>query len=425
MASITTRSLFALLVFASIFFGKSQNASCQVNRGAAVDEIFIQCPTYSDEYGRHYSALFHSTDNGIHLSLLHTFDYGHGGYGFADFTPGVLYNIGDSVIDRTNDYGITWIALDKPEGYIAASGGLPGELYVTSSTITSPDLFRSSDFGLSWSPVSAGFSLTNSLLDVGSSPGEVYALKRSNNHDTLELKYSNNYGVSFSSIFIDTSLIMDTLFDGVWFTRGTSSGEFYLMRAHYYPNEGFYVFHTIDNGSTFEYQSTLPKCSDCSLYQQRGISFSAGRAPGSFYYMRCQPYDSLGGIISKLCIDYSSDYGKTFVSNCYFLDSLYTTISPKEQLSNQFQLYCHPNPVSKNTKIHYSIARSGDFELSVFNLQGILQNNLVHSRKSEGSYLVNWDGIDDHGNYLPTGVYFITLKVDGVPVTTEKVVIIK
>jgi hypothetical protein len=407
------------LVYPDFSFG-------QISRGADEEEIYVTCPMYNDPSGYFYHGLFRSTDNGEDLSLQHSFNLtSYVKLCLADAFEGVVYNIRDSALDKSTDFGITWNSFYKPEGIRGASGNMPGEIYVAGSSVNSLDLYRSSDFGFSWIPVTSLFSMTNRLLDVGSVPGEIYAIVFRPLWDTIELKFSNNYGTTFSSIFIDTSLILNpNLFGGPFLTHGTFQGEYYLIRQT--GNADYYLFHTIDNGNTFEYQSTLPYCEKCyDNYEQR-ISFSAGRTPGSFYYMRAQELDTLGGqLITNLCIDYSSDYGKTFETHCYFLDSLFTGTGNSWSNVNTVQLKCNPNPLSPNTEVYFDLPKFGTIDLSIYDLQGTQVATLVHGRKPEGGYSIPYNGKDVQGTPLAPGVYILSLKVDGIQMKTQKVVVMK
>lgn len=423
-SSLINKVAQTTLLILGLFFVYPDLSFGQISRGADEGEIYVKCFMYIDNFsGNNYDGLLRSTDNGEHLSVQHYFvnEY-YGIHCLADAFPGVVYHINDSVLGKSTDFGVSWTTSDKPKGKYAATGDLPGELYITAGLSYAPYLYRTSDFGASWISVDSSFTTkVYNLLDVGSVAGEIYAIHYPVD-DTLELKYSNNYGNSFSSIIIDTSLIINSNMIGVpIFTHGTIQGEFYLIRGGL---DGFYIFHTIDNGETFEYQSKQPVCPQCH-YDMNLCSFSAGRTPGSFYYMKAPKIDSLGQIMTHLCIDYSEDYGKTFTTHCYILDSTFTSIKNIVPPIGIFQLTCFPNPTSSNTEINYSVPRFGYIDLCVYNSQGILIKSIVHSRKGEGSYSINWDGKNEHGYLLTPGVYILTLKMDGASVKTEKVVVFK
>jgi hypothetical protein len=73
---------------------------------------------------------------------------------------------------------------------------------------------------------------------------------------------------------------------------------------------------------------------------------------------------------------------------------------------------CGPSPFSSYARISYQVGQgTAEVNLAVYNIVG----QAVHTRnlgcKSSGTYEVNWDGSDDQGRKLSTGVYFVSLKV--------------
>jgi hypothetical protein len=371
-----------------------------------------------------YYGLIRSTDNGEHLAIQHYFDNDADVFPcLADAFSGVVYHIKDSILDKSADSGSSWNSTNKPKGLYSATGDLPGELYIADGSYTHPALYRSSDFGASWGIMTQSFTTDHyALLDVGSTAGEIYAVVMRPVWDTIVLKYSNNYGTSYSSIVIDTSLVINSNVDGgPLLTHGTLQGEFYLIR---YGVDGYYIYHTIDNGRTFEFQSKEALCPQC-LYNRSLCSFTAGRTPGSFYFMRAPRFDSLGTIITNLCIDYSHDYGKTFETHCYILDSTITTGLIQLPKIPGIQLNCAPNPVNQNAEINYTLTEKGNIDLSLYNSQGICTKVLLQGNRSAGRYSIKWNGTDGLGNPLSSGVYLLILNEDGMPLKTEKIIVIE
>ena len=72
-----------------------------------------------------------------------------------------------------------------------------------------------------------------------------------------------------------------------------------------------------------------------------------------------------------------------------------------------------PNPFNPETVIHYDLPVQSHVELSVYNMIGQKVATLVNEQMDAGSHSVFWDGKDDNGESLASGVYLYRLKTDG------------
>lgn len=84
----------------------------------------------------------------------------------------------------------------------------------------------------------------------------------------------------------------------------------------------------------------------------------------------------------------------------------------------------YPNPFNPTTIIGYQVQRAGHVTLSIYNVLGQLVNSLVDDMRSAGEYSVQWDGQDESGRSVASGVYFYQLKVDDF-LSSKKMVILK
>ncbi len=69
-----------------------------------------------------------------------------------------------------------------------------------------------------------------------------------------------------------------------------------------------------------------------------------------------------------------------------------------------------PNPFNPMTKISFDLAQSGAVRLGIFDLRGRLVRRLVNEQLSAGVHTVRWDGVDDVGRSVSSGVYLYRLE---------------
>ena len=70
----------------------------------------------------------------------------------------------------------------------------------------------------------------------------------------------------------------------------------------------------------------------------------------------------------------------------------------------------YPNPFNPQTKIMYHIANTGWVEISVYNLNGQRIRTLVNEIKNTGHHEIIWDGKNEKGLTVSTGIYLCKMK---------------
>jgi endo-1,4-beta-xylanase len=84
----------------------------------------------------------------------------------------------------------------------------------------------------------------------------------------------------------------------------------------------------------------------------------------------------------------------------------------------------YPNPFNPMTGIRYSVPSMESVTLTVYNLKGEMIRTLADGRVSGGSHLAVWDGLDDGGLPMPSGVYVVRLEA-GNRSTSKRMVLIR
>lgn len=76
-----------------------------------------------------------------------------------------------------------------------------------------------------------------------------------------------------------------------------------------------------------------------------------------------------------------------------------------------------PNPFNPETHIEVELAREGHVQIKIFSLTGEQVRTLMNDHRSAGRHVILWDGRDDGGTSLPSGVYLYRLIAEDVTLT--------
>jgi len=84
-----------------------------------------------------------------------------------------------------------------------------------------------------------------------------------------------------------------------------------------------------------------------------------------------------------------------------------------------------PNPFSAaaQTAIHYNVKAPGSFQLSIYNASGQKVRTLADGTHASGTHNVVWDGTNDRGHELGSGIYFVRLAT-GAKASTRRIVML-
>lgn len=83
-----------------------------------------------------------------------------------------------------------------------------------------------------------------------------------------------------------------------------------------------------------------------------------------------------------------------------------------------------PNPFNPSTTISYRIPGKSIVDITIFNVLGQKVKSLVHRRQLPGYYRVKWDGTDDSGKPVASGIYLYQLKTKTF-VKTRKMILLR
>ncbi len=83
-----------------------------------------------------------------------------------------------------------------------------------------------------------------------------------------------------------------------------------------------------------------------------------------------------------------------------------------------------PNPFNPSTTVSFRLAEAADVELAVYDVRGARVRTLLRAHAPAGRSAVRWDGRDDAGRAVASGVYFARLRA-GADTRTRRMVLLK
>jgi photosystem II stability/assembly factor-like uncharacterized protein len=187
-----------------------------------------------------------------------------------------------------------------------------------------------------------------------------------------------------------------------WDTIDAPASTYYLRAVDFVGNKGWAVgrFGTIiytDNG---------------------GVTWSSQNSPAVNTLFDVDFSDTLHGLAcGDGVILWTTDGGQNWYQSA-ILDN-------KSESVQQVSLRAYPNPFSKLTSLSFGIEQSAErIELRIFDATGELVRSFGPLPFAPSPMQVSWDGIDDAGNRVPAGVYFVRLESDGYA-ATEKITVLR
>jgi hypothetical protein len=373
------------------FWSSTYNSYSQITRGAQPGEIYISTDWYIDNIGDIHYGIFHSTDNGENITLkyenIEVPQPGEMTVGaiIGDATTGALYNMGNNESWVSFDHGENWEFREDFIDYIRYWGGSnEGLIYKGGWGL----LYKSNDYAQNYEIVAD--PPTCPISDVGLFDGEFWGID-GNAGEPFSLYHTHDYANTYSELLIDSSVAFWAI--GGYYpqiSRGSESGELFL--TSWWPDYHYKVFYSADSGYTWveKFESEY-----IDIYYWR-VFFTAGRDSGSFYVLRSRVCPA--GDHVWLYIDYSNDFGETFMTYFHDLDSTITSVNTFAQLDSNWSIY--PNPAKNQLTIEISELIYESLNLEIIDAVGrTVRSSIINNNKTVIS-------IED----LRSGVYYCKIS---------------
>lgn len=84
----------------------------------------------------------------------------------------------------------------------------------------------------------------------------------------------------------------------------------------------------------------------------------------------------------------------------------------------------YPNPFNSSTKIGFDLQQAGNVGIKIINSNGAVVYSVAGLFMKAGSHQIKWRGINNRGNSLSSGIYFIRFQVAN-EIQSQKIILIK
>lgn len=88
-------------------------------------------------------------------------------------------------------------------------------------------------------------------------------------------------------------------------------------------------------------------------------------------------------------------------------------------------LYNYPNPFNPTTTINYTLKENSKVSLNIYNIKGQKVKTLVDEMLPAGQHSVIWNGDDEYGKPVSSGIYYYKLNVNGKTEAVKKCMLLK
>ena len=85
----------------------------------------------------------------------------------------------------------------------------------------------------------------------------------------------------------------------------------------------------------------------------------------------------------------------------------------------------YPNPFNPTTTIDFEVYEAAKISIEIFNVRGQKVTTLIDEDYTPGDHSVIWDGTDNRGENVTSGVYLYKMKAGGRYTSTKKMILLK
>lgn len=352
---------------------------------------------------------------------------------------------------KSTDRGNTWMQTSMTGNdatYIAEIVVHPKDsnvIYVGQTGWTSRNLYRSTNRGVTWTNLQLGSDYVTAIKQVKFDPNNSniiyictypYGIFKSTDNGSTWFTINNGliyysdsllHDVTAIVIRNDSTNILYTLQRGRIFKSTNGGNNWHIMDT---------TFMTFDNNlvpTGIEISPLNPKKVFVGSTSIARIG-SSSSSYSSLYYTTNdgKNWERINGLIEgnigNIVFDIHNP-NKMYITSSYGILIYYDTLTnvadnplhlPAEYILSQN----YPNPFNSSTIIKYKIPNKSKVIIKIYDLLGRVVQSYYMEHSSPGEYQITWNGTNEKGGGLSSGVYFYRIEADGF-VKTRKLLLMR
>jgi arabinogalactan endo-1,4-beta-galactosidase len=107
-----------------------------------------------------------------------------------------------------------------------------------------------------------------------------------------------------------------------------------------------------------------------------------------------------------------------------FLGNYITAVTEEKKDIPDYDFRIYPNPFNPTTTINYSFAKRTQVTIGIYNMLGERIKILLNTIVGAGEHFINWNGTNDSGKRISSGIYLVKLNAEG-KTRVRKIVLLK
>lgn len=254
-----------------------------------------------------------------------------------------------------------------------------------------------------------------------------------NNNTIYDIRYQAirvNVNTNWNNIQIFENIIQDdTLGPLMVYQSGDFEEVSYYDNTYYTSNPS--GFARLD-GEYLTYEEWISASGETGAINEE-IDFSDPDRTVESYCNSIGGDGTFQGFIDRIRLQSKPDWNPAYTASAvndyiregFDMEKLDTAANDFDLFTKFLLLGIYPNPFNTLTTIHYQVPQTGNMKLIVYDIIGRKVRTLIDGSVSADTYEIDWDGTDNDGNTLASGVYFCRISGEHGTPDSQKILFVR